>query len=113
MTIDHRLATYGSLAPERENHHQLADLRGEWQAGQTRGFLGPNGWGARLGYRALTLADDGDMVELDPFTSVNLPQHWDQLDAFEGNEYRRVIVKVMTANGIVDGWIYADAVSQQ
>lgn len=29
MTTDHRLATYGTLAPGRVNHHQLAGLAGD------------------------------------------------------------------------------------
>jgi hypothetical protein len=37
---DRRLAVYGSLAPGRANHDQLAPLRGAWHAGlAVRGIL--------------------------------------------------------------------------
>jgi len=51
----HRLATYGSLAPGRRNHHQLDGLAGRWFRGYVRGTLVDAGWGAGLGYPALVL----------------------------------------------------------
>ena len=81
-----RLATYGTLAPGRPNHHQLADLRGHWQTDQ--------GWGAALGYPGLLLGDQEDEVAVQPSESADLPAHWARLDAFEGEGYRRVPVEV-------------------
>ena len=49
MSLDHHLATYGTLAPGRSNYHQLSDLRGEWSIGTVRGKLVDKGWGAALG----------------------------------------------------------------
>ena len=41
-----RLATYGTLAPGRQNHGQLSDLPGRWLVGHVRGSLIEAGWGA-------------------------------------------------------------------
>lgn len=109
MTIDHRLATYGTLAPGRVNHHQLAELEGRWTTGTIRGRLIETGWGAALGYPALVLDEAGDRVEVHLFTSPDLPTHWDRLDTFEGGEYRRGEVRVETAEGQVAAWIYLAA----
>jgi gamma-glutamylcyclotransferase (GGCT)/AIG2-like uncharacterized protein YtfP len=109
MTIDERLATYGTLMPGRRNHHQLAGLRGRWVAGTVRGRLVQRGWGADLGYPALAPAADGDEIAVQLFLSPDLPQHWDRLDAFEGDEYRRVGIVVDTGEGLVEAWIYVDA----
>lgn len=109
MTIDHRLATYGTLAPGRVNHHQLAGLAGTWTTGTIRGRLVETGWGAALGYPALVLDESGDALPVHLFTSPDLPAHWARLDAFEGAGYRRGEVVVETAEGGVSAWIYLAA----
>jgi gamma-glutamylcyclotransferase (GGCT)/AIG2-like uncharacterized protein YtfP len=109
MSIDHRLATYGSLAPGRPNHHQLSELQGHWQAGVVRGHLIAEGWGAAIGFPALRLAGDGDPVDVQIFESAGLPKHWFRLDAFEGSEYHRVAVNVETSGGSLEAWIYVSA----
>jgi len=107
--IDRRLAVYGTLAPGRSNHAQLAGLAGRWRPGTVRGRLVPQGWGATLGYPALTLDQDGPEVAVQLFESPELPGHWKRLDAFEGPGYRRVAVEVETAEGAVTAWLYAAA----
>lgn len=109
MGIDHRLATYGTLAPGRAHHHQLASLSGTWTTGTIRGRLIETGWGAALGYPALVLDEDGEAIEVHLFTAAELPAHWERLDAFEGAEYRRGEVMVETAEGRVAAWIYMAA----
>ncbi|MEE9328710.1 MAG: gamma-glutamylcyclotransferase family protein [Parvularculaceae bacterium] len=94
-----RLATYGTLGPGRPNHHQLADLDGNWHWGTIRGRLVEAGWGAQAGFPGLVLDPTGDVVELDIFTSSDLPDHWARLDAFEGAEYQRVIINVTRDRG--------------
>ena len=47
-SADTRLATYGTLAPGRDNNEQLADLKGFWQQGTVRGRLVEAGWGQNL-----------------------------------------------------------------
>ena len=70
-------------------------------------------WDAREGYHieidgdpALTLDPAGDVVAVQVFESADLPAHWARLDAFEGSDYRRVVVPVMTARGVVEASIY-------
>lgn len=109
MSIDHRLATYGTLAPGRVNHHQLAVLAGTWTIGTIRGRLIETGWGAALGYPALVPDADGEAIAVHLFTSADLPAHWERLDAFEGAEYRRGEIMVETAGGVVPAWIYLAA----
>ena len=102
----HRLATYGSLAPGRPNHHQLDGLEGRWSRGHVRGTLVNAGWGAGLGYPALVLDPAGPAVEVDVFESTSLPAHWSRLDEFEGPGYARVATTVATGWGHLDAFIY-------
>ena len=103
---DTRLATYGTLAPGRPNHGQLAGLSGRWLVGHVRGSLVEAGWGAEFGYPGLILDADGSSVEVDVFESSALRDHWHSLDAFEGPGYRRVAVDVSTAEGVLPASIY-------
>ena len=101
-----RLATYGTLAPGRPNHHQLDGLQGRWLNGHVDGMLVDAGWGASLGYPALVLDLAGSAIGVDVFESVDLPAHWERLDAFEGPGYERVVTTVHTSTGDVDASIY-------
>jgi gamma-glutamylcyclotransferase (GGCT)/AIG2-like uncharacterized protein YtfP len=105
-TALHRLATYGSLAPGRPNHHQLDGVQGRWFTGHVNGVLIQAGWGAGLGYPALVVDPDGSDIRVDVFESVELPAHWERLDAFEGPGYQRVVTIVRTSTGDVDASIY-------
>lgn len=104
-----RLATYGTLAPGRPNHHQLAGLTGRWLRGTIRGRLVEAGWGAALGFPGLALDEAGPTIEVHLFESCDLPLHWDRLDAFEGPGYQRVAIRVQTPEGELDAFIYAVA----
>ena len=109
MSIDHRLAVYGTLAPGRSNHHQLDGLTGEWRKGSVRGRLIAEGWAATEGYPALFLDPQGVAIEIQLFTSADLPAHWRRLDDFEGPGYSRVPVCVALGDEAIDAWIYAAA----
>lgn len=111
MQADHFLATYGTLAPGRPNHHQLAELSGCWSIGTVKGNLVNKGWGAELGYPALVLGDVGGRVEVHVFQSPDLPNHWSRLDTFEGPGYRRAMCEVETGQQTVEAWIYVAAES--
>jgi gamma-glutamylcyclotransferase (GGCT)/AIG2-like uncharacterized protein YtfP len=104
-----RLATYGTLAPGRENHGQLTDLPGRWVVGHVRGSLVDSGWGAELGFPALVLDPDGASIEVFMFESEALRDHWPRVDAFEGPGYRRVSVDVSTPEGVLSASIYVAA----
>lgn len=104
---DCRLATYGSLAPGRTNHHELDGLVGVWSEGVVRGQLVQDGWGATIGYPAIVLDPDGPVVAIWVFDSPDLSHHWNRLDAFEGPGYERVVVSVDTPDGDSEAYIYA------
>jgi gamma-glutamylcyclotransferase (GGCT)/AIG2-like uncharacterized protein YtfP len=106
MAAGRRLATYGSLAPGRANHHQVAALRGSWREGHVRGRLIGAGWGAALGYPALVLDPDGVDVPVHILESDDLPAYWSRLDELEGSDYQRVVVTVRTPKGEIDASIY-------
>jgi len=101
-----RLAVYGSLAPGRVNHHQLDGLAGRWSSGQVHGNLVAEGWGADLGYPALTLDPSAAPIDVQVFESPDLPAHWYRLDEFEGPAYQRVTATVHTAEGDVEASVY-------
>lgn len=101
-----RLAVYGTLAPGRSNHGQLSDLRGEWLAGTVRGRLIPEGWGAALGFPGLVLDPNGTEVAVQVFESAELVHHWERLDEFEGDGYRREMTRIETIKGSIEAFIY-------
>lgn len=101
-----RLATYGTLAPGRPNHHQISDLPGVWRRGTVRGRLVDSGWGAAMGFPALVPGDEGE-VSVDLFESPALPDHWARLDAFEGEGYERRTIIVHVDGEEVLASIYA------
>ena len=91
----HRLAVYGSLAPGEANAGQLEALEGAWiEGGVVRGRLHPSGWGAAHGFPGLEWDPRGEPVTVRVFVSPELPAHWEHLDAFEGEDYRRIVVPV-------------------
>ena len=89
-----RLAVYGSLAPGKANHHLLARYGGDWSNGRVRGALINAGWGAAGGFPGLVPRTDGPWVTVHVLQSNELPDAWPELDAFEGVEYRRVLIPV-------------------
>ena len=105
-TLD-RLAVYGSLAPGRSNHHHLASISGTWGSGWVEGILRDRGWGAAAGYPGIRLQTGGPRVDVSVLESHELNRDWGRLDAFEGDEYRRVQVEIhgLDAASVV-GFIY-------
>ena len=48
----------------------------------------------------------GDTIDVQIFDSPDLPAHWDRLDAFEGEAYRRVVTGAQTEHGEVAVSVY-------
>jgi gamma-glutamylcyclotransferase (GGCT)/AIG2-like uncharacterized protein YtfP len=107
LGLEHRLATYGTLAPGRPNAHLLDELSGTWTRGSIRGHLHERGWGAADGYPGIVLDDSGPEVGVHVFVSRDLPAHWQRLDEFEGSGYRRVPVSVSGDTGEMAAYVYA------
>lgn len=64
--------------------------------------------GAEFGSPGIQLSDSGETVQGYVFISEHLPQYWEELDAFEGDEYQRIPVKVYLENGeMIESLVYA------
>ncbi|WFF38465.1 gamma-glutamylcyclotransferase [Moraxella nasibovis] len=101
------LFVYGTLAPNRSNHHIMTPITGIWQTATARGFLHAKGWGLTQGYPAIIPDDEGDEVSGFVFSSDELSEHWDRLDAFEGAEYQRVPIVATLDNGdVLTAFVY-------
>jgi gamma-glutamylcyclotransferase (GGCT)/AIG2-like uncharacterized protein YtfP len=109
LDAETRLAVYGTLAPGKPNHHQLAGLQGRWRSGLVRGRLVEAGWGAALGFPGLILDEEGEAIEVQLFESSDLPAHWARLDVFEGDGYRRVAATIVLAEETLSASIYVIA----
>jgi gamma-glutamylcyclotransferase (GGCT)/AIG2-like uncharacterized protein YtfP len=105
-TAETRLAVYGTLAPGQVNHHEVADLKGEWLQGTVNGNRFEVGWGAALGFPGLILDPSGPLVTVYLLESFDLPANWTRLDEFEGPSYRRVVTTVRLATGERNAYIY-------
>jgi gamma-glutamylcyclotransferase (GGCT)/AIG2-like uncharacterized protein YtfP len=92
----HSLATYGTLVPGGPNHHVLAPLGGEWAEGMIEGDLIPSGWGAELGYPGFRPRAGGEAVAVWVLRAPRLADAWPELDRFEGEGYRRILVPVFS-----------------
>ena len=92
MGPENRLIVYGSLAPGKSNHAQMNGMAGTWTPGVVRGHFRENGWGLGQGFPGLVPDPNGPALAILVFTSSELPAHWRRLDAFEGEEYQRMIV---------------------
>jgi gamma-glutamylcyclotransferase (GGCT)/AIG2-like uncharacterized protein YtfP len=107
MTAEHRLASYGTLAPGKLNNHQLDGLEGQWHPGTVRGRLYDSGWGSALGFPGLVLDSESFEIPVCVFESEDLPDHWERLDTFEGEGYRRVVASVLVNGQTVEAYVYA------
>ncbi|WP_241575632.1 gamma-glutamylcyclotransferase family protein [Rosenbergiella nectarea] len=67
--------------------------------GSVEGTLEQKGWGAEMGYPGIVLDNSGNRVSGFLFSSENLANNWKILDDFEGEEYERVPVDVITEQG--------------
>jgi gamma-glutamylcyclotransferase (GGCT)/AIG2-like uncharacterized protein YtfP len=97
-----KLIVYGSLAPGQSNHAMLASLRGEWHRCTIEGVVTMH-----AGYKMFR-PQRGTIIAALLFISPDLPDRWNALDQFEGDDYRRVLITAETAVGPVVANIYAD-----
>jgi gamma-glutamylcyclotransferase (GGCT)/AIG2-like uncharacterized protein YtfP len=86
-----RLAVYGSLAPGKKNHNMIEGIHGTWRKAVLRGSLLNEGWGAGEGFPGFLWNGTNTPVAAQVFSSADLPHYWARLDAFEGEEYRRIL----------------------
>ena len=105
-SADTRLAAYGTLVPGEVNHHQLAGLNGKWIRGTVKGRVIKGGRGVHIGLPGMILDNSGEDINIQIFVSPDLVNHWQRLDDFEGENFRRVVTKVSTEDGTLEANIY-------
>ena len=98
---DHRLIVYGSLAPGGMYHGLVADLPGTWEEIVIRGRLG-----AYWGFKTFQFDAAGPEHPAWLLTSAALPEKFPELDAFEGEGYRRTIIPAGVGGREVMAHIY-------
>ncbi len=102
------LFIYGTLAPGRPNEHILKNVKGKWEKAFVKGKLLHQGWGAEMGFPGIVLNDTEEEIEGYIFTSNELFDKWNELDAFEGEEYARIITQARLSNNqVVESYIYS------
>ena len=101
------LFVYGSLRPGEKHHEMLASIKGNWQDAIVRGKFFPQGLEITEGYPAMIPDKHGIEIRGALFSSAYLPEHWKDLDDFEGDAYerRKVLVELVDGNKI-DAWTY-------
>ncbi len=103
-----KLFVYGTLGPGRPNAHVLENIGGTWENASVTGVLHQEGWGAEMGFPAITLDSNGQRVDGFLFSSDHLKDHWQFLDEFEGDAYERIIAQVETeSSSMVEAYIYS------
>lgn len=105
--MPNRLFVYGTLGPGRRNEEVVSRIGGEWIPASVRGRLVLEGWAAAEGYPGMVVEDDGEPVAGHVFVSDALAEHWERLDAFEGQDFERVLTRARLEDGTtVDAFIY-------
>lgn len=107
MNVIHNLFVYGTLVPGRPNEHVLTAIGGTWEPAIVKGHLMEHGWGAEMGYPCIVLDEAGEDINGYIFSSDNLDKYWDELDDFEGAEYKRVLAEVHRNDAsLIEAYIY-------
>ncbi|MEO1316125.1 MAG: gamma-glutamylcyclotransferase family protein [Pseudomonadota bacterium] len=107
LTSEHRLATYGTFPPGRENHHVVATIGGAWHQGWVEGRVRPALRGRWQGFSGFEPAPGGPRLDAFLLEAPALPQHWDRLDAFEGDAFRRLVIDFhLAGGGVLPAQIY-------
>jgi len=83
------LFVYGTLMPNCPHEHILKNVVGKFIPATVRGYLKDAGWSASMGYPGIHLDKNGDTIHRFLFYSSNLINHWDYLDEFESEEFKR------------------------
>lgn len=100
------LFVYGTLAPGKENHHQLKGIDGQWQPAKIRGEKRMHDpYPHCVG---VDIMKSRQWVDGLLFSSTELVEIWQHLDKFEGPGYKRTLRKVELMSGeTVEAYIYA------
>lgn len=100
-----RLCVYGTLRPGEENFHLMEPLNGEWEDVTYPGYYTPPD--DSYDYPRIAWTPEGDENPGKLITSPGLSSKWPNFDAFEGDDYCRILTPVESKNGPVISNIYA------
>lgn len=97
-----KLIIYGTLAPEKPNHHKISHIKGDWKSAVLKGGkLESKGWGADLGFNGYVPAKENEQNDISCYVlfSDELIENWEFLDEFEGVGYKRILAEYELENG--------------
>jgi len=101
------LFVYGTLRPGRKNEGILKEIGGTFEEATIRGTHFPDGWIDGFPYPGVDLDQDGELIEGYLFRSPDLYKYWGRLDAFEGPNYKRVLVELSGKDqSLVHAYVY-------
>ncbi len=98
---EHRLIVYGSLAPGGANAFLFQGLEGTWHRCLIQGHMGR--W---RGFKSFHFDPEGPEHQAWLFYSLALPRLLPDLDDFEGEEYRRIVIPAKVGEQWVQANIY-------
>ena len=103
-----KLFVYGSLGLGRVNDHVLKNIGGTFKRAYVFGKLYEEGWGSAIGFPGIRLTSKEEKIEGYLFISDTIEEHWQKLDDFEGDAYRRVKTQVVLLEDdvAVEAYIY-------
>ncbi len=100
-----KLSVYGTLAADGANSHLLDNMNGEWINGRVKGEIT---FKNNLPYFKWDVVNQ-KQVDVKVFKSKSLPQKLHELDNFEGETYKRILVPIKVGNDIEITNIYEKA----
>lgn len=98
---DQKLVVYGTLAPGQPNYGMLERLHGSFEECKVKGSIEEVN---QLPF--FVWKPHGQLVKAKLFTSSSLPSHWENLDRFEGENYKRILIPVKKADSISIANVY-------
>jgi hypothetical protein len=98
---ENRLIVYGSLAPGESNAFMLARVEGDWHRCIIRGHMG-----RFRGFKSFRYDPEGPEHEAWLLESPELPRVYPDLDDFEGEEYRRIVIPARVASRCLLAQVY-------
>ena len=107
MKVIDNLFVYGTLQKGKQHDNFLNNISGKWKKGYVVGQLLNISSGPDYGYPALKLDAKGSKIYGMVFHSKDLESHIKKIDEFEGDNYKRIISKIILEDGSqVESYLY-------
>ena len=104
-----RIFVYGSLQPGMQNESILKNLNGNWKKGFVLGELLNINSGENYGYPVLKINKIGSKIYGMVFESYEIKKKIEEIDKFEGENYKRIIGEVYLESGLKkEAYIYGN-----